>query len=252
MLGELWTSMPSSWIEGSMHSSARSAISIASSCVTGPPRRITNSSPPMRAVVSIARTAWLRRCATTRSRSSPARCPRESLMSLNRSRSTIMTANSCACPLRLGDGLGNAVVEQQPVRKPGERIVGGQMPQLAVGRLEPLGAVGDDQLEALDVALERTGVLPLAAERARALQDLDRLEGLLDHDELVGVPEPREELQPVVVGVGGADDDLYVRIDLPQVLDGLQPIPARGHPHVHESDRVGRSEEHTSELQSLT
>ena len=113
------------------------------------------------------------------------------------------------------------------------------MPQLAVGRLEPLGTVGDDQLEALDVALERTGVLPLAAERARALQDLDRLEGLLDHDELVGVPEPREELQPVVVGVGGADDDLHVRIDHPQVLDGLQPIPARGHPHVHESDRVG-------------
>src|SRR5437763_5847713 len=141
-------------------------------------------------------------------------------------------------PLRLDDGLGNAVIEQQAVWQAGERVVGGEMPQLPVGRLEPFGTIGDDQFEALDVALECAGVLPLAAQRTGALQDLDRLEGLLDDDELVRVPEPRQQLQPVIVGVGGADDHLYVRVHLPQVFDGLEPVPPRRHAHVDEGDRV--------------
>src|SRR5205807_3915623 len=104
-------------------------------------------------------------------------------------------------------------------------------------------------------------------QRAGALQDLDRLEGLLDDDELVRVPEPCQQLQPVIVGVGGADDHLYLRVHLPQVFDGLEPVPPRWHAHVDEGDRVRtalrhsragafdsiatlRSEEHTSELQS--
>ncbi len=69
--------------------------------------------------------------------------------------------------------------------------MGGQVAQLAVGRLEPLGAIGHDQLEALDVALEGAGVVPLAAECAGALQDLDRFEGFLDDQQLVGMAEPR-------------------------------------------------------------
>ena len=36
-----------------------------------------------------------------------------------------------------------------------------------------------------------------------------------------------------------ADDDLQVRIDVPQFSRGLDPVPARSHPHVHESQRVG-------------
>ena len=148
-------------------------------------------------------------------------------------------------PLRLNDGLGNAVIEQQAVRQAGERIVGGEMAQLPVGRLEAFGAVGDDQFEALDVALECAGVLPLAAQRAGALQDLDRLEGLLDDDELVRVPEPRQQLQPVIVGVGGADDHLYVRVHLPQVFDGLEPVPPRWHAHVDEGDRVRTALRHS-------
>src|SRR6202789_3250553 len=81
--------------------------------------------------------------------------------------------------LGLGNRLSDAVFEQQPVGQAGERIVRGEMPQLSVRCLKSAGAIGDDPLEALDGALERAGVLPLAAQRAGRLQDLDGLERLL-------------------------------------------------------------------------
>src|ERR1700686_483066 len=128
----------------------------------------------------------------------------------------------------MGNGLSNWVIEQRVVRQAGERVVGSEMPELPVRGLETAGVIGDDQLESFDVALSGTGILPLLAQGARTLEDLDRLEGFLDDDELVRVPESCQELQPVVVCVGGADDDLYVRVDLPQLFDGLEPIPPRG------------------------
>ena len=90
----------------------------------------------------------------------------------------------------LGDGLSDAIIQQQAVRQSGEGIVRRQMTQLAVGGFQPAGAVGDGALETLDVMFQRAGVLPLAAERARRLQYFDRLERLLDDDEFVGMPEP--------------------------------------------------------------
>ena len=113
------------------------------------------------------------------------------------------------------------------------------MAQLAVGGLESPGAVGHRALESLDVMPERAGVLPLAAERTRRLQDLDRLERLLDDDELVGMPEPCQQLQPVVIGVGGADHHLHLGVDLPELLDGLEPVPTGRHAHVDERHRIG-------------
>ena len=138
--------------------------------------------------------------------------------------------------VRLGNRLSDAVIEQQTVGQSGERVVRGEVPQLSVRRLESAGAIGDDPLEALDVALECACVLPLAAQRARGLQDLDGLERLLDDDELVGVPESRQELHPVVVAVGRADHDLDFGVDLPEVFDRFQPVPAGWHTHVHEGD----------------
>ena len=69
-------------------------------------------------------------------------------------------------PLGLGDGLGDAVIEQQAVRQPGEDVVRGEVAQLPVGGLEALGAVGHHPLETLDMTLERARVLPFAAESA--------------------------------------------------------------------------------------
>ena len=54
-------------------------------------------------------------------------------------------------------------------------------------------------------------------------------------------PEPLDEIRPVVVRVRRADHDLHVRIDRPQMFDGLEPVPARGHAHVDEGEREGTS-----------
>jgi hypothetical protein len=51
--------------------------------------------------------------------------------------------------------------------------------------------------------------------------------------------EPLYDVHPVIVGVRGTDHDLYVRIDPPKMLDGLQAIPAGRHPHVDECHAVG-------------
>src|SRR6516162_3266200 len=113
------------------------------------------------------------------------------------------------------------------------------MTKLTVRGLESPGAIGDRALETLDVMLEGAGVLPLAAQGAGRLQDLDRLEWLFDDDQLVGVPKPFQELEPVVVRVGGAHHHLHLRVDLPELLDGLETVPAGRHAHVDERDRVG-------------
>ena len=65
--------------------------------------------------------------------------------------------------VRLGNRLSDAVFEQQAVGEPGERVVRGEVTQLPVRRLKSAGAIGDGPLEALNVALERACVLPLAA-----------------------------------------------------------------------------------------
>ena len=56
-------------------------------------RMTTNSSPPSRATTSLARKAPRSRSAISTSSMSPASCPSESLMTLNRSRSMNSTAN---------------------------------------------------------------------------------------------------------------------------------------------------------------
>jgi hypothetical protein len=51
------------------------------------------------------------------------------------------------------------------------------------------------------------------------------------------VPEPFDEIRPVIVRVRGAHDDLHVRIDGPKLLDGLEAVPSRRHAHVDERQR---------------
>src|SRR6185312_3771689 len=82
-------------------------------------------------------------------------------------------------PLGLGDCLGDAVLEQQAVRQPGEDVVRGEVAQLPVSGLEALSAVVPHPRETLDMTLERARVLPFAAESAGGLKYFNRLEGFL-------------------------------------------------------------------------
>src|ERR1700722_1741483 len=150
-----------------------------------------------------------------------------------------IAGESLALPFGKDDGLADAVVHQNSVRQPREGIVGGQMPQLLVGGLEALRARIHDLFERLDFAPHDALVLPLAGQGIRALQDLDGLERLLDHQQLVGVVQACDQIRPVVVGVRRTYDDLHVGVDGPKTLDGLQTVPAGRHAHVDKGHRVG-------------
>src|SRR6185503_18383690 len=82
-------------------------------------------------------------------------------------------------------------------------------------------------LELVDLRACLAREAPLARERRRELADLDVVEGLLEDEEALGVGlELTEELFPRVVRVGRADDDLELRIDLPEAQRGLDAVPA--------------------------
>ena len=91
--------------------------------------------------------------------------------------------------LRLGDGLGNAVIKQQTVRQARECVVRSKMSQLSICRLKPFGTISDDPLETFDVTPKCAGILPFAAQCAGTLKNLNRLERLLNDDELVRMPK---------------------------------------------------------------
>ena len=104
-------------------------------------------------------------------------------------------------PVGVRHRLVQPVLEQHAVRQPRQRIVGREVPELAVGDLEAARPCDDDLLKALDLAAHQLFVVPLVAERRRALQYLDGLRGLAQHEQPVGVAEPFDDLHPVVVGV---------------------------------------------------
>ena len=141
--------------------------------------------------------------------------------------------------LGVGHRLRQAIVQQHAVRQAGEGVVAREVTELLIGGLQSLGAGLHDALQMLDLTAQRPLVVPLARQRVGTLQHLDGLERLLDDQQLVGMVETRDHLGPVVIGVRRADDDLHVRIELPQAENRLQAVPAGRHAHVDERHRVG-------------
>ena len=95
MLAEVSISRPSStsgWLNASVIGVAMRSTSVSSWM---PSRRIANSSPPRRAIVSEGRVDFTSRCAAACRKRSPASWPSESLTFLKLSRSRNMTATYC-------------------------------------------------------------------------------------------------------------------------------------------------------------
>ena len=121
----------------------RSAIRRASSTSTIGSRMIPNSSPPKRATVSLGRSVPTSRWPTAARSRSPTAWPTLSLMTLNRSRSSRMTATGSAS-VRLGrQGVRDPVGQELAVREAGGRVVEGA----ALGRVEQPGVVERDRGE---------------------------------------------------------------------------------------------------------
>ena len=94
MLALVVSSWPSTCRGGRSTSSSFCATRAAASAPLVPSSSTMNSSPPSRATVSLLRSVWTSRSATPLMIWSPVSRPSESLISLNRSRSTSITVSS--------------------------------------------------------------------------------------------------------------------------------------------------------------
>src|SRR5208283_2644887 len=83
--------------------------------------------------------------------------------------------------------LADAIIHQYTVWQAREGIVCRQVAQLLVGGLQALRACSDHLLESLHLVAHDALVLPLSSQRVGALHDLDGLEWLFYHEQLVGV-----------------------------------------------------------------
>ena len=70
------------------------------------------------------------------------------------------------------------------------------------------------------------------------LQHFDIVERLLQNQQAVRATEPFGHLIPGIIGIGGADNDLEVRVGGPKPGDGFNAIPARGHANIHKRQGI--------------
>jgi len=117
----------------------------------------------------------LRRCATSRNRSSPALV--QDLNKLNLSRSMTRTRIH-GIALRLGDAWAIRSSSSKRFGNPVSASCEARWRSCRFAASSPC-AIGDDQLETFDVTPECAGILPFAAQCAGTLEDLNRLERLL-------------------------------------------------------------------------
>ena len=123
MLQPTYSSVPSSHTGSEIDARTRSIHAINDCSSTISVMTITNSSPPWRATVSLARAQRESRSATTLSKRSPTLCPRLSLTFLKPSRSMNTTATPLCWRLRYDQRMLQTVAQQIAVRQPGEAVV---------------------------------------------------------------------------------------------------------------------------------
>ena len=110
--------------------------------------------------------------------------------------------------------------------------------ELGVARLERAGAFIHEAVEVFELVPRLAGHEPFLGERVRELEDFDAVERFLEDYQPVGLAQLGDNLLPRVIGIRRANDDLDRGVDCPNPRDRFHAIPARRHPHIHESHRV--------------
>ena len=184
------TSVPSSRTNGWASTWwSRSAIANTALLPATCSERITNSSPPKRAIVSSGRTIERSRSAKLTRSWSPAPWPRLSLTTLNRSRSRKRTATSSLSCRARHERVLEPVEHQGAVGQAGQLVVDGLVGQAALGfvalerDLEQLPGRAD-RVPLVGVGLARFGVV----HRDRA--ELPAAVGHVEHRQRPGGPQP--------------------------------------------------------------
>ena len=110
--------------------------------------------------------------------------------------------------------------------------------QLFIGNLEFVRAFRDHSFQFPSAGAGFLLELPFLHHRMGELQHFDGVKRFFKDDEAVALAEPFNHFLPGIIRIGGADDDLDVRIDLENPVGGFNSIPARGHAHIDERERI--------------
>jgi hypothetical protein len=116
--------------------------------------------------------------------------------------------------------------------------------QLLIRSLELLGPDAHTLFQIFQSDLGLLQQTPFLCQGVGQLLHFDVVEWLLEDDQAIGMAQFFHHVVPGIVRMGRADDHLQVWIDFPQFGSGLDPVPARSHPHVHESQGVGLTRLH--------
>ena len=107
--------------------------------------------------------------------------------------------------------------------------LGDFLEQLLVGRAQIFRALSDGAVEVFDPPLGLLDEKPLPGQGVGDLHHLEGIERLLEDQQAVRLAEAFDHVLPGVIGIGGANTDLEVRIGSPKSAGGFDAIPARGH-----------------------
>ena len=118
--------------------------------------------------------------------------------------------------------------------------------QAVVRRAQRGGPILHELFELLDLPAVFAGEPPFGGESVRELRDLDDVERLLENQPPVRTPQPRLDLVERVIGERGAEDDLDVRIDLPDPVDGFDAVPPGRHAQIDKRHGIRPAAPHRS------
>src|SRR5258708_9343903 len=71
------------------------------------------------------------------------------------------------------------------------------------------------------------------------LKRFNDVERFLEDDEARGFAERQRDVFAGKIRVGSAKDDLQLWVNLPDPRGSFDAVPARGHAHIHEGQRIG-------------
>jgi hypothetical protein len=86
--------------------------------------------------------------------------------------------------------------------------------------------------QVLEFAFDTLQQGPFLGQRAGQLQHFHRVKRFLENHQPVGAAQLARNVVPRIVRIGRAQNDLDVRVHLPNPGDGLDAIPAGRHPHI--------------------
>ncbi len=138
-------------------------------------------------------------------------------------------------PPAKGNSLGQTVPQQRAVGQLGQRVVLQQVRDFQ----QFLHPFFDGALQAAHLAGHVLSQLPFPRQRTGHLADLQVVERLFQDQQLVVVLQPCLDGLEGIVGIRRAQRDLQVGVDVPQLFDGLQAIPAGRHAHIDKHHGIG-------------